>query len=315
VKGSNNWNPSTTAAGTTFDLNGIDAGVYDVRVRAVFTNGQLSDWATETMVAAIFATPPPDVEGFRISIAGDTATLQWDAVPDETVSYYHIRFSPLTSGVTWQTSSQLRSNIVGTSVQVAAMVGTYLIKAVSYANLYSLTPAIISSTVDPLTSFNAVEAMQEAPTFAGDKTDVAVSSGQLRLESGGDVFDLADFFAPPDYFLSGGGFPSEGVYEFVNVIDLGQVYTSRVSAEVVAFGELTSEDVFSRPDWFGSPEFFGTASESLWDVTVEISTTNDNPAGTPAWSAWSFLQQRGPRRGRASCGRRPRCNAMGLADS
>jgi sulfur carrier protein ThiS len=289
IKGSNNWNPSATVAGNTFDLNGIDSGVYDVRVRAVFTNGQLSDWVAETMVAAIFANAPADVTGFRISVAGDTATIQWDAVPDETVSYYHVRFSPLTSGVTWQTSSQLRSNVVGTSVQVAAMVGTYLIKAVSYANLYSVNPAIIATTVDPLTSFNAVEAMQDAPTFAGAKTDVSVSSGQLRLESGGDVFDLTDFFSPPDFFLSGGGFPSQGIYEFANIIDLGQVYTSRVSAEVRAFGELTSEDVFSRPDWFGTPEFFGTASESLWDVTVEISTTNDNPAGTPIWSAWSEL--------------------------
>lgn len=289
VKGSDNWNSPVTAAGTTFDLNGLDAGVYDVRVRAIFTNGQLSDWVSQTMVAAIFAEPPDDVSGFRISIAGDTATLQWDDPQDETVSYYHIRFSPLTSGVTWQTSSQLRNNVVGTSVQVSAMVGTYLIKAVTYAGLVSGNPAIIATTVDPLTAFNAVEAMQDAPAFAGAKTDVSVSSGQLRLESGGDVFDVTDFFEPPDYFLSGGGFPSQGIYEFANVIDLGQVYTSRVSAEVVAFGELTSEEVFSRPDWFGSPDFFGSASESLWDVKVEISTTNDDPAGAPVWSAWSEL--------------------------
>lgn len=289
IKGSNNWNPSFIASGTAFDLTGLNTGVYDVRVRAVFANGQLSDWVAETMVAAIFANDPADVAGFRISIAGDTATLQWDDPQDETVGYYQIRFSPLTTGVTWQTASQLRSNINGTSVQVPAMVGTYLIKAVTYAGLASVNAVGVSTTVNPLTAFNAVEAMQDAPAFLGNKTDVSASSGQLRLESGGDVFEQTNYFDAADYFLSGGGFPSEGIYEFENIIDLGDVYTSRVSAAVIAFGELTSEEVFSRPDWFGTPDFFGSASESLWDVSVEISTTNDNPAGAPLWSDWTEL--------------------------
>ncbi|MGO8211827.1 host specificity factor TipJ family phage tail protein [Rhizobium ruizarguesonis] len=289
VKGSDNWSPSSLASGTTADLTGIAPGTYDVRVRAVFFNGQLSDWVTETMVAAIFANAPADIVGFRISVAGDTATLQWDDPQDQAVGFYQIRFSPLTSGVTWQTASQLRDNVVGTTIQVSAMVGTYLIKAVTYAGLVSVNPAVISTTVDPLTSFNAVEEIRDDPDFLGTKTDVVVVDGQLRLESGGNIFDQSDYFGAADYFLSGGGFPSEGVYEFENIIDLVDVYTSRVSAEVLAFGELTSEDVFSRPDWFAAPDFFGTASESLWDVTVEISTTNDNPAGTPVWSAWSEL--------------------------
>jgi predicted phage tail protein len=289
VKGSNNWYPSATVPGTAYDLTGIDIGSYDVRVRAVFDNSQLSDWATATMVASIFAHDPADVSGFKISVAGDTATLQWDDPQDETVGFYQIRFSPLTSGVTWQTSTQLRDGVTGTSIQLSAMVGTYLIKAVTYAGRTSVNAVSISTTVDPLTSFNAAEALQDAPEFLGAKSGVAVTSGQLRLESGGNIFDLADFFAPPDFFLSGGGFASEGIYDFENIIDLGDVYTSRVSAEVLAFGELTSEDVFSRPDWFGTDDFFGTASESLWDVTIEISTTNDNPSGSPAWSDWTEL--------------------------
>lgn len=289
AKGTPNWSLPFTTSVPNYDLRGLPPGAYDVTVRAVFNNDQLSGPLRAVVTAAIFAGTPADVASFRVSIAGDTATLQWDDPQDEMVSHFELRFSPLTSGVTWQTSSQLRTNIVGNSVQVAAMVGTYLIKAVGYGGIVSANPAIVASTVDPLTSFNAVEAMQDAPDFLGDKTDVSVSSGQLRLESGGDVFDVADFFEPADFFLSGGGFPSEGIYEFANVIDLGQVYTSRVSAEVVAFGELTSEDVFARSDWFGPPEFFGTASDSLWDVTVEISTTNDDPSGSPVWGAWAEL--------------------------
>jgi len=289
VKGTNNWSISQRSSGPTVDLIEMAPGAYDVRVRAVFSNGQMSNWATETMVAGLFAEAPEDVQGFRVSIAGDIATLQWNPQASEVISHYQIRFTPSVVGATWKSASLLRDNVIGSSLQVPAMVGTYLIKAFSYGGPESANAVAVSTTVDPLTAFNAVEAMQDAPSFLGAKTDVSVSSGQLRLESGGDVFALTDFFAPADFFLSGGGFPSEGIYEFENIIDLGQVYTSRVSAEVIAFGELTSEEVFSRPDWFDTPDFFGSASESLWDVTVEISTTNDDPTGTPTWSSWTEL--------------------------
>ncbi|MBY2997820.1 host specificity factor TipJ family phage tail protein [Rhizobium leguminosarum] len=287
--GDSQWFTASTVSAPTIRLIDLATGVYDVRIRAVFANGELSGFLTGSFVCAIFASNPSDVTDFRISVSGDVATLQWNMVVDQATSHCEIRFSPATTGVTWQTASQLRTNILGSQVQVSAMVGTYLIKAVNYAGLQSLNAALIVSTVNPLTSFNAVEEMQDAPDFPGAKTDVAAVGGQLRLENIGDVFDLADFFEVPDYFLFGGGFPPDGLYEFANIIDLGDIYTSRVSAEVLAYGELTSEEVFSRPDWFGSDEFFGTALESLWDVSVEISTTNDDPSGSPSWSDWTEL--------------------------
>ncbi|MDO3431198.1 host specificity factor TipJ family phage tail protein [Rhizobium sp. CBN3] len=289
VAGDTQWFTASSVSAPSIRLVDLATGVYDVRIRAVFANGELSGFLVGSFVCAIFAANPADIEDFRISVSGDVATLQWSMVADQATSHCEIRFSPATTGVTWQTASQLRTNILGSQVQVSAMVGTYLIKAVNYAGLQSLNAALIVSTVNPLTSFNAVEEMQDAPDFPGVKTDVAAVGGQLRLENIGDVFDLADFFEVPDYFLFGGGFPSDGLYEFANIIDLGDIYTSRVSAEVLAYGELTSEDVFSLQDWFGSDEFFGTALESLWDVSVEISTTNDDPSGAPTWSDWTEL--------------------------
>lgn len=287
--GDEQWITASSVSAPSIRLIDLATGGYDVRIRAVFANGELSGFLVVSFVCSIFASNPADIEDFRMSVSGDIATLQWSMVADQATSHCEIRFSPATTGVTWQTASQLRTNVLGSQVQVSAMVGTYLIKAVNYAGLQSLNAALIVSTVNPLTSFNAVEEMQDGPGFLGVKTDVAVTGGQLRLESGGDVFALSDFFEPADYFLSGGGFPSDGLYEFENIIDLGDIYTSRVSAEVLAFGESTSEEVFSRPDWFGSDEFFGTALESLWDVSVEISTTNDDPSGSPVWSDWTEL--------------------------
>lgn len=284
-----NWTVVPVASATSSQIADLSTGVYQVRVRAVFANGQLSGWRTITVVVSLFGSAPADVENFRVAINGDNATLQWSALSDPVVSHYQIRFSPNLVDVTWQAASRLRDNITTAQAQVPAMVGTYLIKAVNYAGLVSNSPALIVSTVDPLTAFNAVESLEEAPSFAGDKTDVTVVGSLLRLESGGDFFEPDDFFAPPDFFLSGGGFPSVGIYEFVDVIDLGAVYTSRVSAAITAYGALTSEDVFSRPDWFATPDFFGTAAASLWDVVVDISTTNDDPLGLPTWSPWTEL--------------------------
>lgn len=267
----------------------LPAGVYSFRIRAVFSNGQLSGWLEQTIPVVLFAQRPADVSDFRISINGDAATLQWTPVSDEFVSHYQIRYSPNTEDVTWQTASQLRNNVTGSQVSVPALVGTYLIKAVTYAGLVSLSPALVVSKVNPLTAFNAVEEMQEAPAFAGAKTDLTVVSGGLRLEAGGDVFEPDDVFSVSDVFLAGGGFPALGVYEFQNVIDLGEVYTSRVSAAISAYGTVTSEDVFSYENVFEPPDVFGTASQDLWDVTVDVSVTDDDPGGAPVWSDWTEL--------------------------
>lgn len=280
----------TTIAGvmlTAAQITSLSTGVYNVRVRAVFSNGQLSGWLSRTIAVSLFGRQPANVTGFRVAINGDIATLQWDALADEFVSHYQIRFSPNTSGVTWQTASRLRDDVTGSQVQVPALVGTYLIKAVTYANLMSPSPALIVSTVNPLTALNAVETTQEAPDFSGSKVDVTAIAGLLRLESGGDVFEPDDVFEVADVFLAGGGFPSTGTYSFADIIDLGEVYTSRVSVAISAYGTLTSEDVFAYADVFDVPDVFGGAAADLWDVTVDVSTTNDDPGGSPIWSDWA----------------------------
>ncbi|NNH56901.1 hypothetical protein HLI01_08780 [Rhizobium laguerreae] len=289
VSGDAQWITASSVSTPSIRLIDLATGVYDVRIRGVFTNGELSGFLYGSFTCAIFASNPADVTDFRISVSGDIAMLQWSLVVDEATSHCEIRFTPATTGATWQTAAQLRTDVVGSQTQVSAMVGTYLIKAVNYAGLQSVNAALIVSTVNPLTALNAVEVLQEDPSFLGNKTNVLVAGGALRLDTGSDIFELVDWFSVPDFFLSLGGFVSEGIYEFADIVDLGSVYTSRVSANVSAFGELSSLDMFTRPDWYGVPEFFGLASDSLWNVRVEASSTNDNPAGAPTWSDWAEL--------------------------
>ncbi|NKM69157.1 host specificity factor TipJ family phage tail protein [Rhizobium laguerreae] len=289
ANGDTQWITASSVSAPAIRLVDLATGVYDVRIRAVFANGELSGFLTASFTCAIFASNPADVEDFRIAISGDVAMLQWTLQADQALSHCEIRFSPAVTGATWQTASTLRTNVIGSQAQVPAMVGTYLIKAVNYAGLMSVNAALVVSTVNPLTAFNAVEALQEDPGFSGAKTNVVAAAGALRLDTASDVFELVDWFSVGDFFLSVGGFASEGIYEFSNIVDLGSIYTSRVSTVISAFGEVASLDLFTRTDWFGVSEYFGLASDSLWNVRVEVSLTDDNPAGSPTWSDWAEL--------------------------
>ncbi|MBX5303119.1 hypothetical protein HJB93_28465 [Rhizobium sp. NLR12b] len=289
ANGDTQWITTSSVSAPAIRLVDLATGVYDVRIRAVFANGELSDFLTSSFICAIFANNPADIEDFRVAINGDIAMLQWTMQADQALSHSEIRFSPAVTGVTWQTAAQLRTNVIGSQTQVPAMVGTYLIKAVNYAGLMSLNAAIVVSTVNPLTAFNAAEVLQEDPDFLGNKSGVIAAGGGLMLDTASNVFDLVDWFSVTDYFLSTTGYEADGIYDFADIIDLGEVYTSRLTAAVGASGVVSSLNLFDRPDWFDVPEFFGLASDSLWNVRVEVSLTNDDPTGAPAWSDWAEL--------------------------
>jgi len=288
VKGTGNWSPSITVGSPQVDLRGLEAGSYNVRIRAVFSNDQLSGWLNAVVNAVIFSTAPADVTGFAIAVTGDLATLQWDAVPEGTgVSHYEIRYSPVPSAlVTWQSAMLLRSPVTGSQAQVPPLRGTYLIKAISYSGLQSLNPAVIVNTIDGLTAFNAVEEVEEEAPFPGVKDGTFFDGVSLRLGGASDFFAPADFFAPTDFFLSSEGYLPQGYYYFADIIDLGEVYTSRVTASIDAHGQWSSDDFFALDDFFGRADFFGDIG-SKWNVGVEISITEDDPAGAPVWSDWS----------------------------
>lgn len=230
-----------------------------------------------------------NVTGFSIAVAGDIATLQWNEVENsESISHYEIRYSPVPSAlVTWQTAPILRT-VPGLHVQVPAMRGTYLIKAVSYSGLESTSAAFVINTIDPLTSFNAVELVEEQAPFPGVKDGTYFDGVAVRLAGASDLFALGDFFEPADFYLSTDGYLPEGYYYFADVVDLNEVYTSRLTAQINAHGEWSSDDFFGLGDVFGRADFFGGIG-SLWNVTVELSTTNDDPAASPTWSDWAPL--------------------------
>jgi hypothetical protein len=260
-----NWETWTTS-NTTIDLSDCDAGDWNFRVCSIGYNGLASDWFSKTVTLYGMAAAPSDVSNFRMSVLGDIATLFWDANTDLDLSYYHIKYAPVTTGATWSTAVDLLPNVTGTSVQVATMIGTYLIKAVDLSGTESDNATMVVTTVASLSGFNAVSAVSDWPSWGGTHSGTEVNSGVLKLAA-------AD---------------TSGTYTFANTTDLGDIYTSRLSATIDAYGENVGNTWASVTSW-DALAAWSDVSPSTWSATVQLRYTTDNPAGNPTWTNWTDL--------------------------
>lgn len=290
LSGTTEWE-TTSAAGSSsaFDLFDLSAGLQEIQVKALFGNGSATGWSATTATVELAFAPPANVEGFRIAVNGDTATLSWEPSSEVLIAGYRIRFSPIINEeVTWSSAAPLLQTGRMATVQTAARVGTYLIRAVTYAGVLSPEPARIVSNIAGLTNFNVVENIQEHPAWAGARTGIGIDAdNRLRLVSGDDVFAAEDWFGLADFFFQETGAVTSGVYLFANEVDLGDVYTSLVTVFVDAFGVNFIDDWFARDDAFTAEDWFGVEPSS-WAAAVDVAVTQVDPA-LDDWSDWSEI--------------------------
>jgi hypothetical protein len=264
-------------------LNVIDGSLYNVRVKAFNTLGVGSTYtsASRTIIGGIAS--PADVEDFSCNIIGSDAHLSWTQIPDLDLAYYAIRFSTLTSGASWSNSVSLVEKVArpATSITVPARVGSYLIKAVDKSGNLSANETIIATNINTIGNFNAVATQTESPTFSGTKFQTLVSDGTLRLDSS-ELFDSAtgNFDSGTSFFDSGltsFDLYSSGNYVFASPIDIGAVYTSRVTASITQTSD-NADDLFdARTGNFddASSSFDGDTPANC-NAHIEIALSNDN---------------------------------------
>jgi hypothetical protein len=264
-------------------LNVKDGFIYNVRVRAFNTLGVSSTYtsATRTIIGGI--APPSDVTDFSCNIIGGDAHLSWQQITDLDLAYYQIRYSTQTSGASWANSVSLVEKVArpATSVTVPARVGSYLIKAVDKNGNFSSNETVIETNVLAIGNYNAVASQTESPTFAGTKTNVIVSDGTLRLDSS-ELFDSAigDFDSGTSFFDSGVtayDLYSEGTYLFATPIDIGAVYTSRVTASIAQTSD-NLDDLFDARtgDFDDAQSNFDGDTPANSNAHIEIALSNDN---------------------------------------
>lgn len=241
-----------------FEIYDVPDGVFDVRVGAEFGGGV--SWMLVTEQAMGLTAPPSDVAQLSVTMIGDNLTLTWPPIPDRDLSHYYIRFTPITgSSASWANATDLLTQVVGTSVRLPLMQGTFFIKAVDTSGVESRNAASTASTAMGV-GMNAVWAQDFHPSFPGTKTGCYVETGLLKGAAGTSssyIFESTDF---------------------------GQAYTSRVSLAFVGSGE--------RPDanmifWqrLSDLETISNVDPKDYTFTVEMQISLD---GT-TWDDWRLF--------------------------
>ena len=264
-------------------LNVIDGSTYNVRVKAFNTLGVGSTYTTATRTIIGGTAPPEDVQDFSCNIIGTDAHLAWTQIGDLDLAHYTIRYSPLTTGADWNDSVSLVEKVArpATSITVPARTGSYLIKAIDKNGNYSSNEAIIATNLTEIGNFNAIATQTESPTFAGTTYRTVVLDNTIRLDSS-ELFDSAigNFDSPTTFFDSGLSafdlYPL-GYYYFANPIDLGAVYTTRVTAFITQTADNIDDLFDSRTGNFddGASNFDGDAPANC-NAHLEIALSNDN---------------------------------------
>lgn len=263
--------PETSANST--EIRDAADGFYTFRVVAVNAVGKRSSAAIRTQTIVAQTAPPGDVQNFSLIPSSGMAYLSWDSANDLDVlvgGTVRIRWTPKTTGQSWNDGVDILPAMSGNqrNAQAPMLAGTYMAKFVDATGNPSTGAAMITTTAADIMSFNIVQTLNEHPTFTGTKTNCSVSSGDLVINtSAGQVLPAA-------------------TYLFANAVDLGAVYTSRISAYIEARGFSLSDLIDNRIQLIDTwADFDGAAIESV-TALLYMRTTNDNPAGTPTWTPW-----------------------------
>ena len=287
------WKVLTTTRAVTARLDDVDPTLYDFRVRAVNSMGVSSAYTTLSNVTVNgLTTPPVDVAGLSFIALGGYAHLSWDLATDldvRTGGKVRFRHSNLTSGTTWESSTDIGSAVAGhnTTVVLPLLTGTYMAKFVDSTGNESVNvSSFVTTTVPDIIKMNAVATSTQHPSFTGTKTDMIAVDSVLKFEADTlwdsfsglmDTWDLIDAY---------GGLDKSGTYEFDTYLDLGATYTSRATASV-AFTAFTLGDyIDDRTTLMDTWSDFDNIPSDV-NLNLYVATTTDDPSGTPTWTAWA----------------------------
>jgi len=272
-----------------YELLAVEDGVvYDVRARALNALNVRSPFTSDAHQVVGKTEPPADVTNFQINIVNTEAHLSWTPVPDLDLSHYIIRHSPLTSGAIFDNANTLIDKVsrpANTAV-VPALTGTYFIRSVDKINLLSANATSNVALIENIKNLNFVAESVQNPSFSGTKTTLFDLGGALILDTSINFDDATGLFDESFGFFDGGGgsVASEGTYDFDTYIDVGGVFTNRITARILS-ERLEYVDLFDdasglfddRDGFFDGGGTFGNVN-----VELQIARTNDDPASPSA---------------------------------
>ncbi len=291
--GASTYNHLTTTRNLTARLDDADPDVYDFRVRAINTLGVRSIWATLSNVTiAGLSTPPVDVNNLSLISLNNQAHLSWDLATDLDVKIggkVRFRHSNLTTGASWESSTDIGAAVSGhsTNTVLPLLTGTYMAKFVDSTGNESVdASSFVSTTVPDIIKMNAVATSTQQPNFTGTKTNMVAVDNILKFEADTLLDSVTDLMDDWELLDAIGGLDTAGSYEFDTYIDLGQTFTSRVTA-TLAFNAFIVGDLID--DRTALMDTWADFENAPGDVTLDlfVATTLDDPSGSPTWGSWA----------------------------
>ena len=261
-----------------FKVRDLQVADYDFRARAINTFGIKGEFEYLLNVEInAFIGDPSDVSSLTAELSGGTLFLSWPPVPDADLSHYEVKHNSNTTGATWSNSTTIVEKIArpGTSTTVPARSGTFLIRA--YDKEDNFSENVTSTIVLPseLPQLGQTDTQTEDPTFSGAKTNTTVISSNLEIDD------------------TSAANPTGG-YLFSNYIDTGSSRNARVTG-IRTFtrgydnGTLLWDNIPQNFDtWPGNFDTWTDETAEFGDVSivVYVSSTPDDPAGSPTWSSY-----------------------------
>ena len=282
-----------------FEVIGLADDNYDVRARAFNAFGAAGPFTTtEGQQLSAFASPPDNVTNFTGNVTGNALNLSWTPVSNLDLSHYKVRYSPSTSGASYQNSIDLVDKISrpGNTAVVPAKTGTYFIKAVDKIGGVSASASSFVVLVEPnnVENFNAIQTITEHPTFSGTRSNTVVmeddTGDYLALDTTDDFDSGAGNFDDALGLFDGfSGTVASGTYDFATTVDFGEVYTSRVTPTFSVDFLDYANDFDSASGNFDDRDgnFDGDATQfDKTSATFLLRHTNDDPSGSPTYTSY-----------------------------
>ena len=258
-----------------FEVIDVQDADYDVRARAINTFGIKGDFVSRTNITVEgLSDPPANVANFSFNVSSAGIHLEWDAVADLDLSFYRVRYTPSESGATFANATTAVNKVArpGNSVTVPPRSGTYMIKAYDKSGNQSAAAASVVIRAQDLDVFANTATQTEHTAFSGSKTGCSVVSNRLRITNPSSA-------------------PSTATYLFSNYIDTSSVRVARVNMDVkvLRINDAATDTFDTLTGLFDSlpgnfDDLTGGSSFADIDVVQFVSTTDDDPAGSPTWS-------------------------------
>jgi len=261
-----------------FKVRDLQVSDYDFRARAINTFGIRGDFEYLLNVEInAFIGDPSDVASINHEISGGTLFLSWPPIPDPDLSHYEVKHNSNTTGATWSNSTTIIEKIgrPATSATVPARSGTFLIRAYDKEGNFSVSPTIVVVLPTEIPQLGVTITETENPSFSGSKTNTVVSSGNLEIDNTSAAEPTGDYF-------------------FNNYIDTGtsrnaRVTGSRTFTRSFDDGTLLWDDIPQNWDtWPNNWDTWTDEAANFGDVSVQVfvSSTSDDPAGSPTWGSY-----------------------------